>query len=427
MATLGENEWSIKLVSIFCSILSAFLLWFLVGAMGKRAAAFVVAIFVTLPMELHYGDVVYYEPCLVMWMLAALICLRNWDRLRTSRWAILAALCCGGALWTDWPGYLFTGAVAIWLLFNREKQSRRLALLLLALAVSSGILFLLQIHRVNPEGVERFNHRHKDASTPAPSPARRKVSSSEVRFGFWEWVRRILQALDQDYLRVTWALVLAGAIYLFRQRKFAGPRSLGWAALLMAAAGIPYLAILRNWSYVHDFASFSSSARLRLPAAWPSKRSGNGPSARAALEFCAGSRPLERRCFFRPLPGWLHPRPRTTFAVSHARGGGEREPANLIRDLAVPSTVFPAETTILCNFDLYYSPLSYYAQRTIIRNVTTADEWKSAIETKDEDYGGVIWLDAPTAPEIRATLPGAEISETEIDGVRFAIWRRSTR
>src|SRR5436190_8241666 len=61
VATLGEKEWAVKTVSILASILSAFFLWLLVdGAMGKRAATFVVAMFVTLPMELHYGDLVDY-------------------------------------------------------------------------------------------------------------------------------------------------------------------------------------------------------------------------------------------------------------------------------------------------------------------------------------------------------------------------------
>src|SRR6266404_34956 len=123
VATLGEKEWAVKLVPILCSILSVIFLWLLVeGEIGRRAAAFIVAVFVTLPMELHYGDLVDYEPSLVMWMLAALVCLRKWEVRRRRRWAILAALCYLFAVWTDWPGYLFTGAVAIWLLLKREKQ-----------------------------------------------------------------------------------------------------------------------------------------------------------------------------------------------------------------------------------------------------------------------------------------------------------------
>src|ERR1044071_7853917 len=111
--------------------------------MSKRAAAFAVAVFTTLPMELHYGDLVDFEPCLVMWMLAALICLRHWKRDGAVRWKVFAALCCLCALWTDWPGYLFTAAVCGWLLFQRERPSRRFAIVLVGLAAGSVALFLL--------------------------------------------------------------------------------------------------------------------------------------------------------------------------------------------------------------------------------------------------------------------------------------------
>jgi hypothetical protein len=96
----------------------------------------------------------------------------------------------------------------------------------------------------------------------------------------------------------------------------------------------------------------------------------------------------------------------------------------LIPDLGrYAATIFTADTTILCNFDPYYSPLSYYAGRTILRNLATPDEWKFAIETDHEEFGGIIWLEAPSAAEIIATLPRAELSEVEIDGIRFAVWK----
>src|SRR4051812_48640153 len=152
VAIFGEKEWAVKLVPILSSIASAIFLWWLVAnSISRRAAAFAVAVFVTLPMELHYGDLVDYEPCLVMWMLAALICLRNWDVHRARRWALLAAICSLGALWTDWPGYLFTGAVSIWLVLKKERSARRFAVVLFALAITSGLLFLLQIRHANPE------------------------------------------------------------------------------------------------------------------------------------------------------------------------------------------------------------------------------------------------------------------------------------
>ena len=423
VATLGEKEWVVKTFSILCSILSVIFLWVLVeGAIDKRAAAFAVVMFVTLPMELHYGDLVDYEPCLVMWMLAALICLRNWELRRTQRWAILAALCCLGAVWTDWPGYLFTGAIALWLLGKREKQSRRLALVLLAVALSSGILLLLQFRYVNPEAWrDLWTAITMRLGTGVQSGSSARVSSGDVRFGFWDWLHRILQALNQDYLPVTWPLLVLGAIYLFRRRKVPGPRWIGIAVLLMAAACIPYLVILRNWSFIHDFASFSAIGSIAILGGlgieaiwqWMEKRSRRVAVLVMALSFpllaWAGfNRAEEQRSQFEILVGM------------------ESEPEDLIPHLGrYLARIFPADTNILCNFDPYYSPLSYYAGRTILRNLTTPDEWKFA--TDNAKYGGVIWLDAPAAAEIIAALPKAELSEVEIDGIRFAIWRGSTR
>ena len=82
----AKREWAIRLVPIGCSILSVWLLWDSRRQCdrNKSAAALPVALFATLPMELHYGELGDYEPCLVMWMLAALLCLRNWE-VRTRR------------------------------------------------------------------------------------------------------------------------------------------------------------------------------------------------------------------------------------------------------------------------------------------------------------------------------------------------------
>lgn len=427
VAVLGEKEWTVRLVSIVCSILSAFFLWVLVeDAMGHRAAAFAVAVFVTLPMELHYGDLIDFEPCLVMWMLAALICLRHWKRDGALRWKVFAALCCLCALWTDWPGYLFTAAVCLWLFFQGDRRSRHFAILLLGLAAGSGTIFLLQIRHVNPDAwrdlLTAIKMRLGNGIQPGSSP---NGSSGTIRFGCGEWLRRILQSLDQNYLRVTWGLVVIGAISLFRNRKSAGPRSMGWASLLLMAAGIPYLVILQNWSYVHDFASIfvigaiAIAGGIGLEAIWQWVERRSKSTAPRWITAVA-------TIVILPSLAWAGFRraeeQRSQFLILDGVSG---EPANLIPDLGgYLATVFPASATILCNFDPYYSPLSYYAKTTILRNVTTADEWSRAAAGAPPNAGGVLWLGAPSTQEIIALLPAAEINEVQIDGVRFVIWRR---
>jgi hypothetical protein len=321
---------------------------------------------------------------------------------------------------------LFTAAVCVWLLLERDRPSRRFAILVIGLAAGSGAIFLLQIRHVNPEAWRdlwtAITMRLGNGIQPGSSP---NGLSGTVRFGFADWLRRILQSLDQNYLRVSWGLVLVGAISLFRDRKSAGPRWMGWASLLVIAAGIPYLVILQNWSFVHDFASFSVIGAIAILGGvgleavwqWLDRRSKTDiPRGVAAIATAlllpslawAGFRRAEEQ--------------RSQFLILD---GVSREPANLIPDLGrYLATNFRAGTTILCNFDPYYSPLSYYAKTTILRNVTTADEWSRAAGGEPGNAGGILWLAAPSTPEIIATLPAGEIDEAEIDGVRFVIWRR---
>jgi hypothetical protein len=100
------------------------------------------------------------------------------------------------------------------------------------------------------------------------------------------------------------------------------------------------------------------------------------------------------------------------------------EPKTLIRDLGLYlAKTFPGDTTILCNFDPYYSPVSYYAQKTIVRNLSSDDEWEAAAHETGSRVGGIVWLAAPSAPEILAALPKNETFPVEIDGVSFVVWK----
>ena len=426
VAVFGEKEWAAKLVPIFCSLASALLLWFLVrDTIGRRAAALGVAFFAALPMELHYGDMVDFEPCLVMWMLATLVCLRLWAMRQTKRWAALAALCCFAAVWTDWPGYLFVLSLSVSFLFWRNARRPGFALLLLGIAAVSGILFLLDVRHANPNAWRdlwtAITMRFGSGVAPGSSAADQIAG---LHFTFADWLRRILQALSQDYLAPAWFLVLAGAIYLARNRKSPGFRWLGWAALQMVAAGIPYLLLLRNWSFIHDFASFFVIGSIAICG---------GLGIEAAVVWMESRQPTR---ILQPASAigalgllvWLA-------AAGFSRAENQRsqllmldgkisEPKTLIRDLGLYlAKNFPRDTTILCNFDPYYSPVSYYAQKTIARNLSSDDEWKTAADEAGPRLGGIVWVAAPSAPEILAALPKDETSPVEIDGVSFVVWK----
>ncbi|HEX4629785.1 MAG TPA: glycosyltransferase family 39 protein [Chthoniobacterales bacterium] len=426
VAIFGEKEWAVKLVPIFCSLASAAFLWFLVrDTIGRRPAALVAAFFATLPMELHYGDMVDFEPCLVMWMLAALVCLRLWETRQQRHWAILTALCCFCAVWTDWPGYLFVLSVSVSFLLRKKGRRPGFAFALAALAAVSGILFLLDIRHANPEAWRdlwtAITMRLGNGVAPGSSAA---GQIPKLHFTFPEWMHQIFHGLGQDYLVWSWLLVLAGLIYLIGKRQSPGFRWLGWAALQMMIAGIPYMLLLRNWSFIHDFASFFVIGSIAILG---------GLGIEAGLVWWESQQPLKLP---RPVGAIVAVALLFWLAVAGFRraenlrsqllmlDGTTAEPKTLIPDLGrYLAKTFPAETTILSNFDPYYSPLDYYAHTTIVRNIGTNDEWNSAAAAAGPRVGGIVWLAAPPAPEILGVLPKGETTQIEIDGVRFALWK----
>jgi hypothetical protein len=278
---------------------------------------------------------------------------------------------------------------------------------------------------VNPEAWRdlwtAFTMRFGSGVAPGSSAAEQIAS---VHFSFSEWLRRIFQALGQDYLAPAWIFVLAGAIFLARNRNSPGFRWLGWAALQMAAAGIPYMFLLRNWSFIHDFASFFVIGSIAICG---------GLGIQAAVAWMENREPTK---ILQPASAlvalgllvWLA-------AAGFSRADKQRsqllmldgktaEPKDLIRDLGLYlAKTFPPDTTILCNFDPYYSPVSYYAQKTIVRSLSSNDEWEAAADETGSRVGGIVWLAAASAPEILAALPKNETFPVEIDGVSFVVWK----
>ena len=104
--------------------------------------------------------------------------------------------------------------------------------------------------------------------------------------------------------------------------------------------------------------------------------------------------------------------------------GYTREPPNLVpllgRGLA---DFFPPGTSILCNFDPYGTTLNYYAQRTLITNLMERSDWKTVIAGKATPLGGIVWLDAPGASEIVASLPREEVRPYKLGRFRFVLWK----
>ena len=439
-AVFGESEWAARLVPVTCSLLSVILLWLLVrSAIGIRAATLTAAIFATLPMEIHYGDMVDFEPCLLMWMLAVLLCVRHWHVTGRTRWAALAAAVCLLALWTDWPGYLFVISLSGYFLFKwwrgqqagvhiAPKQSLRFGLILLGVGGLSGIFFLVQIRYVRPDAwsdlwsamTMRLSNR---AATDAVSAAQ-----TTVHFTLWEWCRAILRGVADDFLLPPWFLAAAGLFFIWKDRRNSEAlRWCGFAMTPMIVAGVLYVVILRNESFVHDFATFyligalamaggigSEGLLTRLERKVPGKRFQIAIALAVIGVFVwIGRSALTRAESLRSQFYVLNPE--------------KPEPPDFIPSLGRHlGRTFPFGTKILCNFGAS-GTLDYYSQRPVLNGITRPQDWKISIAEQSPPLGGIIWLDEPDAPGVVASLPREELTDLTLGGFRFALWRAQGR
>lgn len=420
-AVLGESERSARLVPIVASLASVLVLWCLLrSTVGARAATLGAAVFAAVPMELHYGDMVDFEPVLTLWMLALLACLWHWRNTQRARWAAGAIVFATLALWTDWPGYLLVLSTAAWLIFFAPREMRRLGWVCVALVGCAGMLFLWQIRSVNAAAWSdlwtALQMRLGNAIPTSIAP----IADNAPRFTWSDWLRTVAGDLRRNYLGLTWLFVGLGIVRLLLKRhRTDGTRWLALAATLLTIAGALYVVLLRNESFIHDFAPFyligavAILAGLGLDAIC---RAGGKlpPAASHAVQGAAvlvivtlGALGLQSS-----------EEMRSPYLILD---GVAEEPAQLIPKLGdVLEKAFPPGATVLANFDPYGSSLTYYSRRPILTNLLTAEDWRAML-AKEHPAGGVVWLGAQGAPEILALLPG-DTKRIEVAGFTFALW-----
>jgi len=420
-AIVGEAEWSARLVPVAASLASLVVLWFLLRAtIGPRAATLGAAVFAAVPRELHYGDMVDFEPVLTLWMLALLSCVRHWENTARTRWVIAAVLCSVLALETDWPGYLLVIGIAAWFLFRAPREKRWFGWLLVALVGLAGLLFLWQIRSADAGALgslwRALQMRLGNAIPTDTAP----TADNATHFTSGDWLRTVVSDLNGNYLTLTWLCVALGLVRVIRARSTtAGVRWIAWAAAQLAVAGALYVVLLRNESFIHDFASFyiigavAMLAGLGLDAVCgvaeklphPVRFATHGAVALVIVALAVlGFRKSEAL--------------RSPYLILD---GVAAESAQLIPSLGrALDAVFPPNATLLANFDPYGSALTYYARRPILTNLLTPGDWRAAL-AHEHPAGGVIWLGAGNAAEILASLPG-KTTRLEIAGASFALW-----
>lgn len=420
-ATLGEAEWVARLVPIASSLGGLVFVWLIVReTAGGRAAAFSAALFAASPMELHYGGLVDFEPVLVLWMLATLFFLLRWEQTQRPHWRSLAIAGCLLCVLTDWPGYLFVGSLGAWYFFKRNP-ARGFALLLIGLMGISAAIFLAQIRTINPGAwSDLWTAMTMRLGSGTATGSSGTEAASNVHFTFVQWLQTVGGATVRDFLPWPLMLAAAGAIFLLLQKNRRELRAAGWAATHLSVAGFLYIVVLRNESFIHDFAAFYLIGAVAILGGVALdavvRRSGKFASAATALAIV----------LLISLGAEAYGRAESLRSQFYMLDGETPEPYNLVPAVGkYLRETFSPETTILANFDPYGSTMPYYAQRSIIQNLHEPDDWRAVIKQESPPLGGIIWLNEPGSSALAASLPAVELTPQTIEHVPFLIWRPS--
>jgi len=425
-AVAGEHEWVARLVPILASLGTAILVWWMVwSATGRaRPATLVLAVLASLPMFLHYGQMVNHEPLALLAILGMLAGLHAWQT--TGRPAGLTVLfvSLGFGLLMAWHVYLFAGLLAAWLLGRGPAPARRVGAWVLAVALLALLAFFLHIRLGRPDAWPELLAQFR---------WRLSLSSETSSISWGAWARRVAESLLGRIPWVAWVLAAFGGVALRQWRSSVpGWPWLGGVSLALAILSLIYVVAFRNASYIHAYAGYylivpvAILAGLELDLVW---RFGEQRAQRAGAS--AGTHwqwPVAILAMVVMLTeiGVLQ-----TWRLNHrvfpilTWHGTPREPERLIPDLGrAIRAAFSEDTEVLCNLLPVYGPhLPYYAQRIIQNNLTAPEHWQSCLADPGRRAGGVIWLGAPDGPAVVECLPAGTRTVTSIDGLEFCFWQ----
>lgn len=409
----GESEWAARLVPLLCSTASVVIVWLLArSCAGVRAAAFSVAVFVTLPMELHYGQMVNFEPCTLLWMLASLLSARYAGVTGNTRWWISMVAACVLAMWTAWLAYFFVIILALHFTFFARQKQRPVAAWLWLLALLSALAFLSQIRAVRA-----------DAWPDLATAFYQRLSSSaggSLRFTTTEWARTVGGWLLILVSPLAWALAFCGGLIVWKNRRAAPElRWLGWAALCLLLLSGFYLVAFRNASYIHDYAGFYFVAPVALMAGVALDRLAGWKTPRH-LGLAIALVIVLDLAYFGVVTA------RSLSAQCHLLDGTIAESPRFIPSLGqMLRGYFDERTEVLCNFEPHATTLPYYAQRTLVGEPWNAPDWGERLQDKTGRFGAIVWMDGADASKLLEVLPSQGRTEIEVECVRFCLWKPS--
>ena len=417
-AILGEQEWVARLVPVGCSLASALFLWLLVrSCAGTRTATLSLAAFACFPMQLRYGAMVNFEPCVLMLLLGALLCLR-WHHLsgeRKWKYGALGLIIVG--LWVDWAMYLFVIALCACWLWSSKGGDRRFAGIIFLSTLVSGALYLLRIQLLRPDAWQSLS----DAFMV------RLGTGKGGHFTEAQWLTRMGETLLGHFLPVGLVLGAIGAVILWRTRSHdEGFQWLGRACLTVFVMDLLFVGLFQNVSYIHPYSAFYLTVPLAIGAGVALDRLIIALQQAGRPRLFRGVAALSAILILVGLgaSGWH--RTRVLAGQFRILDYHVDEPRSLIPELGEAIRAnFSADTSILCNFLPDYGPhLAYYAKRDILNNLSEYRFWDPYINDRARRVGGVVWVSSnPASQNILAQLPTSGTKRFLTVGAHtFCIW-----
>jgi hypothetical protein len=411
----GEHEWAARLVPVASSMASLVLLWlFARSCAGSHVAALCAAIFAFLPMELHWGQMVNFEPYTLMWMLVGFVGFRQWHLKGGRRWWVMMI---GGftlSMLTAWMGYILVLILCVDFLAVERKRYARTGFLLLGIALVTFGLFRLQLHLAQPGSFSDVMDAFR---------LRAGRSDGAHTFTIPEWGSRVGLSLLRHLPLPFLVLAVIGCVTMIYDRE-SSKFGLVWISGCFFITNAIYDIAFRNASFIHDYASFyfvvpvaiMGGRGLASIPVWIGKKY---PLVRP-LEICALISLILLALGFTGYRSAQNLR-----MQARVLDGIQAEPPDLIPRLGrFIKEEFPADMTILANFDQYFTPQLYYYARTDLANgIMDRDDWEYYISESHEHLGGIIWLGDKNAADILTLFKPGSTHIVNIENVSFCIWK----
>ncbi len=251
----GYNEALIRFVAAACTLMSAAALYVLARRLkGQTFALWSTVFYLFTPMTAYFGRMPDHEAPALMFCLLFAALLVDWLRRPTrGKWWLLVLLTVLVG-WTAWGGLIMIGLLTLAAFFFTR---RRVALLMLGVVAFGAVIavlgyFEVVYHDALPDLINAFIWRTSTSS----------LEPGAASFTAGEYAIRLVVRLITLFTPSICVLILIGACLAFRRRGL-----LRAFLLALVAAGVGYILLFRNASYIHDYYLLYLTPALALLAA----------------------------------------------------------------------------------------------------------------------------------------------------------------